>query len=308
MLPAGDNTNFMNNHYRSVSWLGSLLLVLFMLSAQQGYAADAAQDAEVQSSAESTEESGEESAEEEVDANEAGNEARLLPSVVVVSEEEATVVGLDEYPDPLEKFNRVMFGFNDVMFTYVVIPLGNVYEVIPGEVRNGVSRAFLNIREPLNMVNHLAQGRLGSAGQNAVRFVTNTILGVGGIFDAAEGLFGVAPKPTSFNDTFIRYGVGSGPYVVLPLLGPTDMRGGAASIVDNTLHPVRLITDNPETTYIIVFDNFQRVVPQMSTYVELRDQADDPYVYFRNQYLQTAARDEDSLNSIVETDAGDVNE
>lgn len=220
----------------------------------------------------------------------------LLPAAVSVAPDETTVVGLDEYEDPLESFNRTVFKFNDVFYTYMFVPLGNAYNKLPSGPRQGVSRVFLNIREPLNMVNHAVQGKLRHAGRNAFRFLTNTTLGIGGIFDPAQNWFGVEPGRTGFNDTFQQYGVSSGPYIVLPFIGGTNIRGGVGSVLDSTLHPIRMVTEDPETTYLMVFDNFQRFAPQAQDYLDLRDETDDPYSYFRNQYLQGVARDADFGN------------
>lgn len=221
-----------------------------------------------------------------------GSAETLLPQTVQEASVIPTVVGIDEYDDPLEPVNRAIFIFNDKTLRYVLIPLGNAYEVVlPGPVRRSVARVFANLQEPLNLVNHTAQGRFTRAGTNLLRFITNTTLGIGGLFDPAQHWFGMAPDRSTFNATFAHFGIPAGPYLVLPFLGGTDMRGGFSTVTASTLHTVRFLTGEPDTTYIIVFDNFQAIAPNADAYTDLYDQARDPYEYFRNQYLQARFRD-----------------
>lgn len=223
-------------------------------------------------------------------AEDSVEDENLLPQAVPVNTQAPVVVGLDDYPDPLEPLNRIIFGVNDVLYRFALIPLGNAYTTLPAPAREGIARVFLNLREPINLVNHAAQGKPGQAGKNLFRFLTNSTLGLAGLFDPADTWFGVPPRSSRFNDTFRTWGIGNGPYLVMPFAGPTDLRGGTSSFLDSTLHPVRWITEDPDTTAIIVFDNFQQFAPRSDIYLKLRAASDDPYVYFRNQYLQAAAR------------------
>lgn len=223
-----------------------------------------------------------------------GNAESLLPQTVQEESVSPTVVGIDEYDDPLESVNRAIFIFNDKTLRYVLIPLGNAYEaVLPGPVRRSVARAFANLQEPLNLVNHTAQGRFTRAGTNLLRFITNFTLGIGGLFDPAQHWFNLAPDTSTFNETFAHFGIPAGPYLVLPFLGGTDLRGGVSTITESTLHPVRFLTSEPDTTYIIVFDNFQAIAPNADAYTDLYEQAQDPYAYFRNQYMQARFRNDE---------------
>ena len=224
----------------------------------------------------------------------AANGENLLPGPAQEAAITPTVVGLDEYDDPLEPVNRLVFAFNDKALRHVLIPLGNAYEVIlPGPARRSVARVFANLQEPLNLLNHAAQGRVTRAGTNLLRFITNTTLGVGGLFDPAQHWFGMAPDRSTFNATFAHFGMPAGPYLVLPFLGGADLRSGFSTVTASTLHPVRFLTGEPDTTYIIVFDNFQAIAPNADAYTDLVEQAEDPYVYFRNQYLQGRFRDDE---------------
>jgi phospholipid-binding lipoprotein MlaA len=134
--------------------------------------------------------------------------------------------------DPLEPFNRTMFNFNDGVDRAVVKPVATVYrDVTPQPVRNGVTNFFGNISDVWSTVNNLLQGKGQAATESFFRVTTNTLWGVGGIFDVASDL--KIPKHTEdFGQTMGVWGVGSGPYVVLPLLGPSTVRDSVGSLVD----------------------------------------------------------------------------
>lgn len=207
---------------------------------------------------------------------------------------EPTVVAYRDYHDPWEGFNRRIFAFNDVTYRYALIPLSKGYlEVVPQPVRSGVGRVFSNLREPLNAINHGLQGEFRYSGRNLLRFVTNSTVGVLGIFDPATHWLGIDPRRSTLNDTLSRHDVGAGPYLVFPLLGPTDLRGGMARSVETLVHPLRFLLPEPEATLSIAFDNFQAYAPVADVYPDLRERTSDPYVYFRNQYLQGRERNED---------------
>ena len=128
--------------------------------------------------------------------------------------------------DPLEGFNRVVWGANRGIDTVVLKPVSNVYRtVVPRPARRGVSGVFQNLAEPWSFVNNMLQLRPKRAFQNLSRFVVNTTLGVGGIGEPATK-FGIKSAPEDFGQTLGRWGVGGGGYVVLPLFGPSTLRDG----------------------------------------------------------------------------------
>ncbi|MEO7886624.1 MAG: VacJ family lipoprotein [Polaromonas sp.] len=134
--------------------------------------------------------------------------------------------------DPLEPFNRTMFNFNDSVDRAVVKPVATAYrDVTPALVRTGVTNFFGNISDVWSTVNNLLQGKGQAATESLFRVTTNTIWGVGGIFDVASDL--KIPKHSEdFGQTLGVWGVGSGPYLVLPLLGPSSARDSVGSLVD----------------------------------------------------------------------------
>lgn len=208
--------------------------------------------------------------------------------------EEATVVGYSEeqFDDPLMGFNRAMFAFNDISYRYVMIPVVNTYtEYTPQPVRTGIANVFANIKSPISIVNHLLQGEAGEAGRNTLRFLVNSTVGIAGIFDPAEAWLDVPAQTTGFSDTLEQYGTGYGTYLVLPFLGPADLRRGTGVVADYFLNPIPYLTEQPDTFYIMAADALQGFSGKAESYETLREKSDDPYVFFRNMYLQGKLRD-----------------
>jgi phospholipid-binding lipoprotein MlaA len=205
---------------------------------------------------------------------------------------EATVVSNPEYRDPLIWANRAIFTFNDVAYRYLLIPLGKGYLwVTPDPVERSVGNFFYNLKTPIYVVNDALQFKPERLGRNLLRFVINSTVGLAGFFDPAQAWFGLERAGTHFDATLAQYGAGYGVYLVLPLLGPSDVRNGASRVTDYFLNPVPYLTDEPQTTEIQVYDGFQEFAPSAEPYETLRRKADDPYIFFRNLYLQGVQRD-----------------
>ncbi|WP_075609704.1 MlaA family lipoprotein [Alteromonas pelagimontana] len=217
------------------------------------------------------------------------------PTVVAVTDAQGSsdVATGDFYYDPWEGFNRSVFGFNNYLYQYVLIPASNGYQyVVPVVVRDKIGNAFDNIREPLNLVNNLFAGEVDEAGVNLGRFVINSTVGILGLFDPATNWFEMEPKKQTIADTLQRYDVQSGPYLVLPLLGPSDTRGAFSTVTEGFIHPINQFFEPPESYQLRTADGFDDFSNQSDTYQQLYQQAEDPYIYFRNQYIQGQRRDE----------------
>lgn len=142
----------------------------------------------------------------------------------------------DEYvvstPDPWESFNRSMYRFNYNFDKYIFLPAVNGYEFItPVFVQTGVTNFFSNIREFRTFYNSIFQAKGKKALITIGRFVTNTTIGIGGLFDPATR-FGLEKQYEDFGQTLGTWGVNTGPYLVLPILGPNTARSGGGFAVD----------------------------------------------------------------------------
>ncbi|SDS01734.1 phospholipid-binding lipoprotein MlaA [Halopseudomonas litoralis] len=131
-------------------------------------------------------------------------------------------------PDPWEPVNRVVFRFNDTLDTYALKPVAKGYDwAMPTPLNDGVTNVFNNLGEPKNLVNNLLQGKFHDASVDLSRFLMNTTLGVVGVFDVATRM-GLRRNDEDFGQTLGRWGVESGPYVMLPFFGPSTLRDGSA--------------------------------------------------------------------------------
>lgn len=142
--------------------------------------------------------------------------------------------------DPLEGLNRAVFGVNQAVDTVVVRPVADVYRaVIPDPIQYNIRSFLRNLRSPLIIANNLLQGDMDGAGRAFERFFINTIVGVGGIADvAAEVRPDLQYESEDFGQTLAVWGVDSGPYVVLPILGPSNTRDAVGTAVDALADPV----------------------------------------------------------------------
>jgi phospholipid-binding lipoprotein MlaA len=134
--------------------------------------------------------------------------------------------------DPLEPINRGMFWFNDKVYFYALKPVAKVYRVLPEDLRVSIKNFFLNLQAPIRIVNAGLQGKFAIAGNELTRFATNTTLGIGGLFDPAREHFDLRLHDEDTGQTLGYYGIGPGPYLVLPLLGPSSLRDGIGRVAD----------------------------------------------------------------------------
>lgn len=132
----------------------------------------------------------------------------------------------------LESYNRAMFNFNSVADYYVIKPVAKGYRAVTNEfVRERVHNFYSNLKEPVSLINHTLQGDVGDSGTSLGRFVINSTLGLLGTFDVASG-WGLENKKTDFDATLAKWCVPDGPFIVLPLLGPSTPRATAGLVAD----------------------------------------------------------------------------
>ncbi|MCP4242844.1 MAG: VacJ family lipoprotein [bacterium] len=151
----------------------------------------------------------------------------------------------DEVYDPLEPSNRVIYRFNRGVSNWIFEPLTQGYRiVVPGVARRALQRAFHNLNGPIFIVNNLLQLRLVAALKTFGAFAMNLSFGLGGLVDASSGA-GLSLEPADFGQTLAGVGVGAGPYIIMPLLGPTTLRDGFGFVVDRAFHPLTYILAVP---------------------------------------------------------------
>jgi phospholipid-binding lipoprotein MlaA len=193
--------------------------------------------------------------------------------------------------DPLEAFNRAMFAFNDVLYMYGLRPLKTVYRVVPEPMRESIARFFSNLSTPIRFANSVLQIKLGDAGREAGRFVINSTLGIGGLFDPAQSVFEISKKEEDFGQTLGRWGLGGGPYLVLPVVGPTNLRDAGGRLVDTWFEPAWYLLGQ-ETGYYLIEETsvgFNELSLDPDTYETIRVEQLDPYLFIRDAYVQRRA-------------------
>ncbi len=188
--------------------------------------------------------------------------------------------------DPIEPVNRAIYHFNDGLDKAVLKPVAEAYrEVLPQFVRTGVSNFFSNINDVLIALNNLLQGKLPDAISDAGRVVVNTTVGLLGVLDVATE-FGLEKHNEDFGQTLGRWGFGDGPYLVLPLLGPSNMRDALARIVDYRLDPITYVDPSRDRNQLWLARIINTRSELLDTTRILEAAALDPYEFLRDAYLQ----------------------
>jgi len=189
--------------------------------------------------------------------------------------------------DPLERYNRAMFNFNDGVDKAVIKPVASGYKaVMPGFARTGVTNFFSNLGDIWIGINNILQGKIGAGASDFGRFAINTTAGILGLFDVASNA-GLEKHNEDFGQTLGRWGVGSGAYVVLPILGPSSVRDGFSRLaVDWHGDPLWYVSNVPTRNELLGV----RLVNERANLLDIGQMAEeaalDHYAYVRDAYRQ----------------------
>jgi phospholipid-binding lipoprotein MlaA len=195
--------------------------------------------------------------------------------------------------DPFVKYNRFMFRTNDKIYRYILTPLSKGYDfLVPKKVQGSINNFFHLSSTPKRLVNNFFQGKFKSSFVEMGRLLINVTVGVGGLFDPADRVFHLKQQSEDFGQTLGHYGMGNGPYVILPVLGPSTFRDILGRNVDYFLDPFYWLSQydvEPEDTFKAISyvkranklnrsarDNYNRVV----------ESAIDPYIAVQNAFIQ----------------------
>nr|WP_203565320.1 VacJ family lipoprotein [Alteromonas profundi] len=190
--------------------------------------------------------------------------------------------------DPLEPINRVMWDFNwEVLDAYILRPVTVGYvTVMPQFARTGLLNAAENLQEPANMLNNMFQGKVDDGLDSLARFLINSSIGLFGTIDVATKI-GIEQKEEEFGETLGTMGVGTGPFLMLPALGPNDPRSFTGEVVDGTVYPMAVINSQ--------FAIARYLVSLLETRASLIDQESqieqsvDDYAFIKNAYFENLA-------------------
>ena len=211
--------------------------------------------------------------------------------------------------DPLSGYNRVMTGFNDRFYFFVLDPVARGYRwVLPGTARRGVKNFFHNLLFPLRFVNNALQLKATNAGEEFLRFSINSTIGILGFWDPAKEWFGLEAHEEDFGQTLGYYGVGGGFHVVLPLLGPSNLRDMFSLYPDLQMDPVNYVENRPynfpkqEGEYLGVSRQTLQTIDltllktvnteslRIGQYENLKKDAIELYPFLRDVYEQNRAK------------------
>jgi phospholipid-binding lipoprotein MlaA len=187
--------------------------------------------------------------------------------------------------DPWEPTNRDMYNYNDGLDQAILAPVAEQYVKLPQGARNSVRNFFINLGYPTTVVNQFLQGKVERGFEDTMRFIFNTTFGILGLFDFAGGI-GLPRHVEDFGQTFAVWGAPSGPYMVIPLLGPSTVRDAAGIPLDFLTKPLFWI-ETPGEFFALagldLVDTRARLIPA----IRLRDEtAFDPYIFTREAFLQ----------------------
>ncbi len=190
-------------------------------------------------------------------------------------------------PDPLAPFNRAMYVFNDRAYFWVLKPVALAYrKVAPEQFRLCVKNFFYNIAAPIRFANCLLQGKFTSAARELTRFFINSTVGCGGLNDLTPLYPDLQTHPEDLGQTFGRYGIGEGFYIVLPLLGPSSLRDTIGMVGDIFIDPVTYFNTTTIGIGTRALDMINLTSFRIGDYEAIKDAAIDPYEALRNGYLQ----------------------
>lgn len=196
--------------------------------------------------------------------------------------------------DPYENINRKIFNFNTSVQKNLFNPISYIYDAfIPKKIQGSISNFFSNIKMPGRFLNNLFQKKFKDSGIELSRFVINSTVGIGGLFDPAFGVFKLEPQKEDFGQTLGFYGVETGPYLVLPVFGPSTIRGVVGFVGDVVLNPLFWVStqDWVEEDDLLMGSRYLNRVNSYSYHLrdaneKIRRDAIDPYISLQDFYMQ----------------------
>lgn len=211
-------------------------------------------------------------------------------------EEEFSAQERNDTIDPLSGYNRAMTSFNDKVIMYGLNPISEAYAyILPQPFRLGISNFVHNIQFPIRFTNNLLQGKFQNSSNELERFIVNSTVGLGGLMDPAKNYMNIHPHDEDFGQTLGHYGVGFGFHIVLPFLGPSNVRDVVGFVIDGYTSPLvyienlkkyKIPNNRDQSLGIIIVDVINKTSLHLGEYEDLKKDAIDLYPFFRDTYEQ----------------------
>jgi phospholipid-binding lipoprotein MlaA len=220
--------------------------------------------------------------------------ASLVTGCATVPEDPDDRAAFEEANDPIEPANRRLFAFNQGVDRIIVRPLAEAYAVVPERARRSVRNFLNNLRTPVIFANDVFQAEVSRAGVTLGRFAINSTIGVAGLFDVATRM-GLEFHDEDFGQTLAVWGIPEGPYIVLPIFGPSNPRDTIGMIADTFLDPLTYVASNNDVEYGLAIRSVVDGVDRRSTVLEALDEIErtslDFYATIRSLYRQRRANE-----------------
>ena len=202
-------------------------------------------------------------------------------------EDESEIEQTVRVDDPLYPVNYVLYSFNDVLYTYALRPVALGYRaVMPEPARNGIRNFFHNLLFPVRFVNNVLQGKADKAGKEVGIFLVNSTAGILGFNRFAQEQMDMHTQDEDLGQTFGAWTIGEGFYLYLPLLGPTTLRDAVGRVGDYFITPVNYVSPWELEWGLSITDTTNSLSLRVDDIDALKKASVDPYVAFRNAYIQ----------------------
>ncbi len=208
-------------------------------------------------------------------------------SLDFLDEEEAEEQPAPSVPDPLEGWNRAMFEFNDRLYFWVLKPVAQGYKaVVPETVRVGVKNFFTNLGGPGRIVNCFLQGKMEDMANEMAGFLYNSTFGILGLMDLAKNNPELKTPSEDMGQTLAVYGIDDGFFIIWPVLGPSTLRDTVGMVSDGFLYPMYYVYDWEVRAGGKALEVVNATSFRIGDYESLKESAIEPYLSFKNFYLQ----------------------
>jgi phospholipid-binding lipoprotein MlaA len=231
---------------------------------------------------------------------------QFTTSLILIAALHAGSISADENKniDPLENLNRKTYAFNSVLDDYILRPMAKGYKgIVPDPLERGILNIFSNLGEIGNVVNNTLQGKLGEAGHSSARFLINTTIGVGGLFDVAQRAGLREHDGEDFGQTLAAWGVKEGPFLMLPLIGPSSLRDAPSAFLDALADPMSSLDHVPTRNSLLGMDllSFRADLLALDEVM-----SGDKYLFMRDVYIQR--REYLEADGLIEDDLDDLDD